>query len=83
MTEQTTTTYRAYLEELALSRGLSSAEELAERAVEADPDFTVAEILEQGMGGFGQALDAAISLSEEEKTQLVAAWMDTFMRPKS
>jgi hypothetical protein len=79
MTEQTTTPYRTYLEELARSRGLSGAEELARLTVEADPDFTVQEILESPGGGFGQALDDAISLSEEEGTALVRAWMETFI----
>ena len=46
MTEETTTIYRTHLEELARSRGLSGAEELAERTHKADPDFTVQEILE-------------------------------------
>ena len=82
MTE-TTSPYRSYLEELAESRGLPGAEELAQAAVLADPDFSVREILENPGGGFGQALDAAISLSEEEKDRLTQAWVHTFIRPGS
>ena len=40
MPNETTNPYREVLEDLAQSRGLSGAEELAERAAEADPDFT-------------------------------------------
>jgi hypothetical protein len=67
MTEQmTTTTYRTYLEELALSRGLSGAEELAERTHQAHPVYSAQQILECPPGGFGSALDDTIALSEEE-----------------
>ncbi len=81
MTE--TNPYRTYLKELATSRGLSGAQELAELAHEADPDFSGREILENPGGGFGAALDAAIGLSEEEKDRLTAAWRDTFIGPRS
>jgi len=73
------TPYRAYLEELATSHGLSGAQELARRTHEADPDFTVREVLTSPRGGFGQAIDIAISLTEEEKDRLVDAWRETFI----
>jgi hypothetical protein len=84
MTNETSeaTPYRAYLEELAHSRGLDSAEELAEAACKADPDFTAREILLDPGGGFGQAIDVAISLSEEEKDRLTDAWKETFIEPR-
>jgi hypothetical protein len=81
MTE-TTNPYRAYLEELASSRGLSGAEELAERTHEADPHFTVREILENPGGGFGQPLDAVLGMTEEEKGGLSSAWQETFISPR-
>ena len=46
MTNETTNPYRLVLEDLARSRGLSGAEELAEKAAEVDPDYTPREILD-------------------------------------
>jgi len=78
MTEATNP-YRAYLEELAESRGLPGAQELAQAAAIADPDFTTEEILKNPPGGFGQAIDAVFHLSEEEKVRLTDAWRETFI----
>jgi len=71
MPNETTSPYRTYLEELA------------RRTHEADPDFSVQEVLVNPRGGFGQALDAAISLTEEEKDRLTRAWVATFIPPRS
>jgi hypothetical protein len=73
MTEQRTEDYRDVLEELAISRGLSGAEELARRVVEVDPDFTERDILEATYGGFGPVLDRVFDppLTEEERERIV------------
>jgi hypothetical protein len=78
---ETASPYRSYLEELAESRGLASAEELAQAAATADPEFSAQEILEDPPNGYGEAIDRAISLNEEEKLGLSRAWMHTYMRP--
>lgn len=70
MTEQRTEDYRDVLEELAISRGFSSAEELAEEVVEVDPGYSTRDILEAGHGGFGAPLDKVLGMSEEEKVRL-------------
>ncbi len=44
--EQRTEGYRDVLEDLAKSRGLVGAEDLAKQIVEADPDYTVRGVLE-------------------------------------
>ncbi len=75
MMEQRTEGYRDVLEALAKSRGLSGAEDLAERVVEADPDYTVRGVLEGDAGGFGDALDTILDppSTEEERERLVRA----------
>lgn len=70
MTEQRIEDYRDVLEELAKERGFSGAEELARRVVEVDPDYTEREILEATVGGFGQALDKVIALTEAERVRI-------------
>ncbi len=72
--------YREVLEELAASRGFDGAEDLARRAVELDPSYTVEELLERAPGGFGRALDAVMHLDEDEKERLYKAFMHTFLR---
>jgi hypothetical protein len=73
--------YREFLEKLAVSHGFEDAEELARRAVEQDPNFTVPKILEKPVGGFGHALEAVMPMSEEERWRLTEAFVRTFMRP--
>ena len=51
MPNETTTPYRAVLEELAHSRGLSGAEELTDRAAGVAPGFTPTTILEKPRAG--------------------------------
>jgi hypothetical protein len=71
MTEQRTREdYRDVLEELAISRGFSGAEELAEEVVKVGPDYTERDILEAGHGGFGIPLDRVLEMTEEEKVRL-------------
>jgi hypothetical protein len=78
------TTYRTYLGELARSRGLPGAEELAQAAAaQSDARFSAAEILEDPPGRFGRAIDAVLSLDEQEKDRLARAWRSTFLAPKS
>lgn len=80
MTEQATTEgYRDVLEELARSRGMGEAEDLARRAVEAEPGFTVRGILEDPKGGYGHALDAVLEMDEEERVRLSNAFARTFL----
>lgn len=80
MTEQVKTEdYRDVLEELAISRGLSGAEELARRAVEAEPRFTVRSILEDPEGGYGHALDEVLVMSGAEKRRVSDAFARTFL----
>jgi hypothetical protein len=76
------TDYRTCLEELAESRNFLGARELALEAAKADPRFTTREILEDP-GRVGRALDAVLSLSEEEKDRLARAWLRAFLRPKA
>ncbi len=75
MMEQRTEGYRDVLEDLAKSRGLTGAEALARRVVEADPDYTVRGVLEGDAGGFGEVLDAILDppTTEEERERLVRA----------
>ena len=68
--------YRAVLEDLAKSRGLSGAEELAEKAAAADPDYTPREILDGSFGGFGPALDEVLDLDDKERMRIVAAHLE-------
>ncbi len=74
--------YRRVLEDLAHSRGLADAEELAERAVavEVPPRMSRRELLERPPGGYGIALDAVLCLSEGEKKRISAAFVETFMQ---
>lgn len=81
MTNETTADYRDVLEGLAHSRGFSGAEEVARRAVELDPSFTVRELLEAPPGGFDSALDAVLHMNEEEKVLITRAFSKTFMNP--
>jgi hypothetical protein len=85
MTSEETTEYRRYLEELARSRGLPGAQQLAQAAASeaTDPHFSVRAILEDPPGRFGRAIHAAIALSDQEKDRLARAWMHTFIRPVS
>ncbi len=73
--------YRDVLEELAASRGFVDAEEVARRAVELDPSYTVKELLEKPPGDFGIALDAVLHMSEEEKIRVAFVFARTFMSP--
>ncbi len=70
MMEQRTEDYRDVLEDLARSRGMSGAEELARRVHEVDPEYSVRDILEAAYGGFGVPLDKVIGATEEEKRRL-------------
>ncbi len=74
--------YRAVLEELAISRGFDGAEDLARRAVELDPSYTVDALLEQALGGFGRVLDAVLHMNEDEKERLYKAFIHTFVNPR-
>jgi hypothetical protein len=76
MPNETTNPYRAVLDELAQSRGLSGAEELAEKAAEAVPNHTPEGILEGTSRNFGHALDAVLDLTDEEKGRVGLAVMD-------
>jgi hypothetical protein len=75
MTNETINPYRAVLEELAQNRGLSGAEELAERAAEFDPErYSAWDMLECPQMGFGVTLDSVLKMSEEEKGRVSRAW---------
>jgi hypothetical protein len=78
MTEEHTEDYRDALEDLANSRGLSGAEELARRVVEADPDYSVRGVLEGNAGGLGEVLDEVLDPppTEEERVRLVRAMVE-------
>ncbi len=73
--------FRRVLEDLAHSRGLANAEELAEKAAAVDPRMSSPALLENPPVGFGNALDAVLHLSEEEKVLISGAFVETFMRP--
>ena len=74
-----TSVYRAAIEYLAESRGLT-AEELADRAHNADPDFTREELLDGPRSGFGPVLDDALGgLSEAERKLITHAFARTFL----
>ncbi len=75
------TAYLWTLEYLARSRGFSGAEEVARRAAEIDPGYTVQELLEAPPGGFGDALDAVLGMNAQEKARLSRAFSKTFMDP--
>jgi len=49
---------------------MGGAEELAQRVVEVDPEYSVRGILEAGPGGFGVPLDQVLDMAEEEKVRL-------------
>ncbi len=72
--------FRRVLEDLARSRGLAGAEELAEKAAEVDPRMSSPALLENPPGGYGHALDAVLHLSEDEITLVWAAFVETFMQ---
>ncbi len=72
--------FRRVLEELAHSRGLAGAEELAEKAAAVDPRMSSPALLENPPVGFGNALDAVLHLTEEEKTLISGAFVETFMQ---
>jgi hypothetical protein len=74
--------YREVLEELAASRGFDGAEDLARRAVELDPSYTVEELLERAPGGYGRVLDAVLHMAEDEKVWLNKAFIHTFLNPR-
>jgi hypothetical protein len=71
--------YRDVLEDLAKSRGLSGAEELAKRAHALDPECSVRLLLEDPPGGYGRLLDRILTLSEEEKIRLSNSFAWTFL----
>lgn len=78
--------YREVLDGLARSRGLSGADELAERAAKLSRSapgrrYTRKELLTGSRGGFGTALDRVLGLEEAEMKMLTRAWMDTHDRP--
>lgn len=81
MMTENTSAFRRVLEDLAHSRGLAGAEELAERAAAVDPSMISPQtLLEDPRGGYGNALDAVLGLSEDEKKLISAAFVETFMR---
>jgi hypothetical protein len=71
--------YRDVLEDLAKSRGLSGAEELARRAHAVDPACEVRLLLEDPPGGYGRVLDQILGLGEEEKVRLASSFAWTFL----
>ncbi len=71
--------YRDVLEDLAKSRGLSGAEELAKQAHALDPECEVRRLLEDPPGGYGIVLDRILTLSEEEKIRLANSFAWTFL----
>jgi hypothetical protein len=79
MTKQTSNAYRDVLDELAKSRGLSGAEELAEKAADAGPVHSRKKILD-GSSRAGRALDAVLDLTEEERRRISEAWAKTYLR---
>jgi hypothetical protein len=70
--------YRSVLEQLALSRGLSGAEELAAQAAAIDPKRTAAEFLDPTRGGQGVALAKVLDLSVPEKARIASAYAQTY-----
>ena len=74
-----TNAYRDVLEDLASSRGYSSADALASRVVATNPHFGVREILEAPPGGFGTAIDRVVALREVERRRLADAFRRTFL----
>ena len=71
--------YRDVLEDLAKSRGMSGAEELAKRAHALDPECSPEQLLSNPPGGYGRVLDRVLALSEEEKVRLSNAYAWTFL----
>lgn len=61
------------LEDLARSRGMNGADELARRVAEVDPDYTGRDILEASWGGFGDALEKVINTTELGRERIVQA----------
>ena len=71
--------YRDVLEDLAKSRGLSGAEELAKQAHALDPECSPKRLLTNPPGGYGIVLDRVLALSEEEKIRLANSFAWTFL----
>jgi hypothetical protein len=71
--------YLDVLRGLARSRGFSSVRAVARRAAEADPRYTVRELIESPPGGFGAAFDAVLKMNDEERKRLSDAFMRTFL----
>ena len=74
--------YREVLEDLAVSRGLDGAEDLAHRAAEQDSSYTAEELLERPPSGFGTALDAVLNMTEEEQCRVSEAFGRTWLNPR-
>ena len=75
----TTNLYREVLNDLAKRRGLSGAEELAEKAAAADPRYTAEDLLGARLSGYGEALDSVLKTSEAERNLLVRAFIISFL----
>jgi hypothetical protein len=71
--------YREVLEDLAKRRGLSGAEELAEKAAVLDPRYTAEDLLGARLSGYGEALDRVLETSEEERELLVRAFILSYL----
>lgn len=78
MTNETANVYRETLEDLAKSRGMS-ADELAQRAADLDPEHTAKEFLERPPGGFGHTLDRILGMNEVERVRLSEAFRVMFL----
>ncbi len=74
--------YRDVLEDLARSRGMSGAEELAEKVSAADPAYSVRDVLEAHQGGFGVPLGKVLNLSGEERVRVSRSLADTTRRKR-
>jgi hypothetical protein len=81
MMAEATTEFRATLEEIALSGGLT-LEEACERTLPRSPGnrkVTIEKIDAGGFYGFGDALDRVLHFTEAERGRLIRAYSRSFL----
>lgn len=71
--------YRSALERISRDHGFSGAEEVARLAAELTPGVAAKRLLTNPEGGFGEALDKALNMTDAEKYRIACAWSRTFM----
>ncbi|MEJ7816494.1 MAG: hypothetical protein WKF53_15085 [Rubrobacter sp.] len=59
--------YRGVLERISHAHGFSGAEEVARRAADLDPSYTVEDLLANPSAGYGTALDEVLGMNDAER----------------